>query len=251
MGFELRSERYENAHSPLKWLHNECQSAVEATWANISAGKGCRRCGRERTKQAAIERGRRFFDKFLSVVEQRGGKCLEKAYAGSDKRYPVQCAARHAPFQANPHAVVDKGVWCPECRHLVGEARCRVFFEDKFGKPFPKSRPLWLCTREGARMELDGYNADLGIAFEHHGEQHYSLKGRGIKTADKLDTRKLLDRHKNRLCREHGVALVVIPELGSRTRVSELQDLVKAQLNGLDRPLPADFDTRVVEWDRA
>jgi hypothetical protein len=66
-----------------------------------------------------------------------------------------------------------KNHWCSTCNTFnTSETICRSIFEWVFQRDFQKVRPDWLLNDRGNRMELDGYNEELNIAFEYQGEQH-------------------------------------------------------------------------------
>ena len=83
----------------------------------------------------------------------------------------------------------------------------RAAFEARTGRPFPTVRPPWLQF-----LELDGYNEELGIAFEYNGRQHYQLVPKyhlgGQADLEKQHER---DARKTYLCTRHGVVLIVVP----------------------------------------
>jgi hypothetical protein len=56
-----------------------------------------------------------------------------------------------------------------------GERIVRAIFEATFGGKFPKSKPQWLTSKKGRKLELDGYNQEQQIAFEYQGPHHYSI----------------------------------------------------------------------------
>jgi hypothetical protein len=91
------------------------------------------------------------------------------------------------------------------------ERICKDLIERIFGKLFLKVRPEWLINDRGNRMELDGYCAELRMAFEFHGVQHYQHVGHFHQGNKTLEQRQLDDKKKEVLCSEHGVRLLVIP----------------------------------------
>jgi hypothetical protein len=100
-----------------------------------------------------------------------------------------------------------------------------------FGAKFPNTRPEWLRGSTGNKLELDGYNSDLKLAFEHHGMQHYvanNLKGRRGSPESKqaLSARKEVDAEKRAICEVHGVTLIEIPEVPSMTKLEDLKALI-------------------------
>lgn len=58
-------------------------------------------------------------------------------------------------------------------------------------------------------MELDLYNAELKLAVEYNGEQHYHLVD-GMNDAGELKEQRYRDRLKRKLCRERGINLIVV-----------------------------------------
>ena len=88
-----------------------------------------------------------------------------------------QCQLGHQ-WEAGFNSVKDNGTWCPECSDGISERLCRAILEYKLGVPFPKTRPSWLVNARRNRMEFDGYSAQLHIAFESHGRQHFEVTTR-------------------------------------------------------------------------
>lgn len=107
------------------------------------------------------------------------------------------------------------------------EEACREILEKHYGVPFQRTRSVpWLTNPEtGRKLELDGYNADLGIAFEYNGLQHYSYPNHFHKTEDEFYAQKRRDLSKHEKCDEHNVYLITIPY-----HVKNLRDFIYANL---------------------
>jgi hypothetical protein len=93
------------------------------------------------------------------------------------------------------------------------EACCRAA-EEIFGVPFRRDvRDIpWLYNPEtGARLELDCYNEELGVAIEHNGEHHYKFPNRFNKNKEEWIAMLRRDKLKPELCDKNGVYLVTIP----------------------------------------
>jgi len=64
---------------------------------------------------------------------------------------------------------------------------------------------------EGHQLELDGYNDELKLAFERHGEQHYEWPNYFHKIVKKYISQLSNDQEKGELCETHGVTLIEVP----------------------------------------
>lgn len=107
---------------------------------------------------------------------------------------------------ASLNSIKSRSTWCPRCP-LKNESECLRLFETLLGVSFPKCRPDWL---EG--LELDGYNEEMGLAFEYNGEQHYKVIPHWHpKGEESLKEQQERDQRKAALCTEHDVTLIVIP----------------------------------------
>lgn len=95
-----------------------------------------------------------------------------------------------------------------------GEAACRAILEDIFNKPFPKIKPGFIRNPEThALLELDGYNCDIGIAFEYNGIQHYTWPNYTNQTYDDFKSQVRRDQYKIECCDRHNVYLITIPHV--------------------------------------
>jgi hypothetical protein len=111
------------------------------------------------------------------------------------------------------------GHWCPYCNTHVSENICRQYFENIFGKRFPKSRPKWLIGTRGRLQELDGFCQELNLAFEYNGKQHYDDSFGYLDVT--LQKRQADDENKRRLCLENKITLIEIPYTIKRPMIGE------------------------------
>lgn len=100
----------------------------------------------------------------------------------------------------------------PPRRKWKREERCRQRLEAIYDLPFPKCHPEFLrFPKTNRKLELDGYNDKLKIAFEHNGHQHYDFPNHFHKTRADFDSQQERDRFKNEKCRQMGIHLINIP----------------------------------------
>ena len=237
-GGKCLSRVYINTASKLLW---ECAEGHqwETIPYNIASGTWCPFC---------VGRGKTIED-MKKLAAKRGGRCCSNDYVSVDTKLLWECAESHQ-WEATPYKV-GIGQWCPTCSSGLGERICREFFEQIFGRRFPKSYPKWLVNKSGNQMELDGFCESLGIAFEHQGEQHYSTETQFIKTEQGLKQRQEDDKLKAELCEQHGIVLLAIPEINGRLPISDVRQYIKMACTNYSVPLPTDFDTKHIDLKRA
>ena len=91
-----------------------------------------------------------------------------------------------------------------ECRRILNE----LYYPHKFDS----IRPNWLSSPlTGKNLELDGYNAELKIAFEYQGKQHYEYVSKFHKSEIDLQYQQEKDNYKASICKERGIILIIIP----------------------------------------
>ena len=226
------STQYKNAKSPLRW---QCSKGHiwDAVYDSVSGGKQgigswCRVCSHfNKEKKYSFE----FAE---NLAKSRNGKFLSKEMNNVLDRYDWECANGHK--WSTSFSSVLNGTWCPSCSRHLGERFTRIAFETLFDTKFPTSRPLWLKSEIGTQLTLDGFCEELGIAFEHQGEQHYSDKnyyGNSVVEQEKI---KSYDKLKQTLCKQNGVDLVIIPEVPRLTSLENLGHLIILEVIKINKP---------------
>jgi len=238
-GGRCLSTVYKNARTKLKW---ECNSGHqwEATIDSVGGGRGargtwCPICSRTDVPLKYT------YDDAIALAESRGGKFLSQEMKTVLSQYEWQCANGHkwrATFSS-----IYTGSWCPSCSRHLGERLTRIVFETLFEQKFPTSRPEWLRSHTGTRLSLDGYCKDIGLAFEHQGEQHYSEKNYFGNTVEEQEQIKVYDQLKQLLCKQNGVDLIIIPEVPRLTGLDILKDFVNKACSEVGKCPPNPYKT--------
>lgn len=92
------------------------------------------------------------------------------------------------------------------------EEMCRKIIQDIYHKPFPSVRPDFLRNpRTHKNLELDCYNAELKIALEYNGQQHYTYTQHFHKNKRNFFSQVHRDDWKRKRCRELGIRLIEVP----------------------------------------
>jgi hypothetical protein len=133
---------------------------------------------------------------------------ISEKFRNSGEPIEWECANGHKWFAKYDHIKNDS--WCPICSAGISENITRLILESITGKTFPKLRPSWLLNENGSRLELDGFNEELNIAFEYNGIQHYQFNKRFHNNTNSLEKRKRDDIQKQLLCEKNGVFLIVV-----------------------------------------
>ena len=214
---ECLSLKYQNSWSPLQWRcenHHEWDQSLSV----IKAGTWCPKC--------AVSGHGQGIGEMQSIATLRGGACLSSNYVNARSKLLWQCRHKHKPWEATPDDI-KRGRWCPSCASSLGERIVRAYFEAVFQVSFLRVRPNFLKNpKTGENLELDGYNKDLGIAFEHQGRQHFSPKDFFKWGHEEKSLRIRLDQLKRNLCAEAGVKLVEIPSVPDRLPLGHLKQFL-------------------------
>lgn len=193
---------YVDIHSFMSW---ECKNGHvwNATFKYLKYTKRwCNKCSdtKQKYKQQQTLAA-------LNYAKLKGGKCHSE-YTKSHSNMTWECKHEHT-WNASFNNIKNKEEWCPHCSNK-SESECREIFEQLFGAPFPNTRPEWLRNPEGNKLELDGYNEALKVAWEFNGIQHYEVADWHGGTEEKLKKQQLHDAIKVRECAKRGIDLIVI-----------------------------------------
>lgn len=176
-------------------------------------------------------------DLLHTEAKKRDGKLLSTRYVNSKIPLEWQCKHAHTFFQTY-YRIKTNNAWYPKCKNNSRcEEMCRDFFERLFKLPFPKFRADWLRNQDSNKLELDGYCVELGIAFEHHGMQHYKANGVFVNPkAKQNDADKLL------VCNKNNVNVIVIPQLFVLTKINDFKNIIKNKLQLFNINIPHNFN---------
>lgn len=93
-----------------------------------------------------------------------------------------------------------------------GECICRKILETFYEQPFPTCRPDFLINPEtGSNLELDCFNAELNLALEYNGIQHYVYPNKFHRTLDEFNEQRRRDYMKKEVCESAGIYLINVP----------------------------------------
>ena len=216
IGGSLVSEfsEYKTSKTKLLW---RCQNGHEfsSDWNHVQRGQWCPFCSGRRTT----------IDDVKKLAEDRGGKCLSTKYTNVLEPMLRECSRGHI-WKACFNHINNSDSWCPYCNTSIGEKICRLVFEYAFDLPFPKTRPNWLLSDFGKRLELDGFCDELNIAFEYQGPHHYS---KAYKYQD-LEKIKEYDNIKVKECYNRGILLFIINDIKGN-KFEYIKDEVSVQLS--------------------
>lgn len=202
---ECLSRIYTNNSTKLTW---KCAMGhvFDAEPGNVHCGKWCPDCA---VQKARIKQ-RLPFEVIVQSAAEKGGTCLsnENDYIAGNSLLMWKCGEGH--IWKTRAVSIRHGSWCPVCNRGFNERKCQLIMEELLGKPFVKNRDVL----EG--YELDGYNAELGIAFEYHGLQHYEYVEIFHRSIENFHKQKERDRFKRKLCEIKGIYLISVPYTVSR-----------------------------------
>jgi hypothetical protein len=194
-GGKCFSTKFEGVKHKIKWsCGRDNHPPFLSTPDNVlNSNKWCPLCGEEKKG-----RDYRPIEDVVNRVKERGGEIVsfQDEYKGYNTRVVIKCSDGHT-WPVTVHSLLG-GSWCPKCIESVGETITRKIFEATFKASFPKTRPNFLKSNRGGWLELDGFNADIGIAFEYQGTYH--------SRPDQIRR----DNEKRELCKNQGIKVVEI-----------------------------------------
>lgn len=224
------SAQYRNGSTPLQWSCGvEGHESFSRTYKSVkSDGSWCKTCTISLARPKKYDR--EMCARFASSL--RGQLLSEEPYRSTKQKLRWRCADGHE-FDRTLDSILSYRSFCPTCTRRSGlrEEYIRQLFRYLFDAPFERRRDLlWLINSRGNPMELDGYNSDWALAFEHNGLQHYVIDGFLTVHLGQLETRLADDVDKARLCGENDVRLITIP---FSIPLGEIESFVFSELNKL------------------
>jgi hypothetical protein len=198
------------ASSKYKW---ECSKGhiFDACFSSVKLGSWCGVCAGNKRKS---------IEDCHKIADLKNGKCLSKEYKTAHDHYQWECCKGHV-WEAT-YNEIQQGRWCKKCGNFnFAETITRYCFDKIFGCEFKKSHPNWLVNPKTLKkLELDGFNEKLQIAFEHQGIHHEVDCPRKSMLYHSNQFEK--DNIKREKCKEYGITLIEVPEVGRRLKINEV-----------------------------
>lgn len=213
------STEYVNMHKHLLW---KCGNPNHPTWLaelnSVSRGSWCPLCWEERKGKALTTIT---VEKLHKIAADRGGQCLSKEYHNGDK-IKWKCKNGHV-FYKTYDQIVQCKQWCTKCSPWRSEELTRQIFQAIFKVKFTKTTLGKLGIEGSGKLELDGYNPDLHLAFEYQGRQHYEV----VFTRQDLKQIQFNDKKKAELCKKNSINLIVVPHFPRNKKVDYWKHIEK------------------------
>lgn len=222
LNLKVIATEYKNIKNPLHVECLLCNNQFYYYLAHLSRSYACKKCNSYRGESIKIP---------FNIMKERIAKynytLLEIIYGENIHTiFKIQCSQNH--ISKRYYGDIKRGVRCPECisSRTLTETVCRKYMEYLLDLPFLKAMPDWLINEEGNKIQLDGYNEQLKIAFEADGKQHTHFIEYFHKTIENFEKRQKMDLIKDKLCKERGIILIRIPYT---VKYEQILDFIKQQ----------------------
>jgi hypothetical protein len=200
------SGKITHKNSSIRMICPGCHREVVKVAHDVSRRPdSCRLCRIERANKTVLTENDNL-TRAHKVAKERRGQCLtEKGLVKTGDKLLWQCSLGHT-WESTLASVDSQGSWCPICSSSRSENTIRILLEKAFEEPFIRTRPEFL---DG--LELDCYNAAMGLAIEVNGIQHYKQNHQFHRSAADLKRQMQNDRKKRQLCDQANIKLIVVP----------------------------------------
>ena len=201
---------YVNNKSPLKYTCSRRHEVI-SDWSRLQQAKKNTKGNIERWCTACSGKKKYTIKDIQKIAKNKGGELISDIYKSNKDLLSWRCKDGHE-FSMNLHNILTGDQWCRYCSIGKAEKKVRDLFEYIFQSKFPTAHPEWLKNPQGRKLELDGYNKKLKIAFEFQGVQHYEYdpdffhKG-GIHEFYRQQEN---DKFKKKRCQEMDIALICV-----------------------------------------
>jgi hypothetical protein len=182
-------------------------------------------------------------DLLKSFINKNNGILISGEAISNESIIKIKCQNNH--IWETKFINLKRNSWCPDCSAFKLEKICRLYFEQIFNLPFPKKRPEFLNQENGYNLELDGFNEELKIAFEHQGKQHYEVIKIFKMTKDDLYKTQFRDKLKYEMCNKNNIKLFIISELTTMTKISDLKQCIFDQAVKYNVEKFGNFDAKI------
>jgi len=196
-GGQCKSEVYVNSKTAYTW---ECKMGHvwKTSYHEIKQGSWCPYCSGKADHT---------IEDCHALDNLQGGQFLSTEYSGNKVKYSWECSNNHT-WKAS-YNTIQGGSWCPCCKSI--SKKQKLLFDilkdifPVFNIEYNFRGFEWLTSnKSGKKQELDIYIADIKLAIEYDGLQHFKpIKYFGgkkawenLKRLDKLKNKKIL-RHPN------------------------------------------------------
>lgn len=180
---------------------------------------------------------------YYAVAERFGGQLLKKGKTSKTNSI-WKCELGHT-FRRSYNSIIINNSFCNVCTTGFQEMLAKTIMEKLFRRPFVKTRIAGSKSVGGKTLEVDLFNEDLGLAVEMNGFQHYQVvdfTGKGRKAAERnFSIQQENDRRRAQACKDAGITLVVVRELGEVTPVEKFRKMIAEACRGAGIALPKTF----------
>lgn len=193
-----------------KFKRKACHMFKKGSWGV------CRKCYKKKSSKRQVFTQSEYDQR---LREKRPGIKRIGKYVDSQTNIQHKCFCGNTDWFPRPNNLLTSYDSCGCAKGTKSEKLIRQIFEHLLQRKFPSIKPDFLVNpKTNNRLELDGYNRELALAFEHNGSQHYSKNTRFHKSAKQLDEQKYRDRTKKRLCKKNNIVLIVIKTIEKKLR---------------------------------